>query len=253
VAFLLTGSMNTLPMLAGAAGAALMAVVLIDLVRIHGRVEAGAAMGVVFTAMFAAGVVLLEQSGTGAIHFDVEHALYGNLESLVWFAGLEWSALADGAALAQLPPQLLRLMLALVAVAVFLFVCWRPLVISTFDPVFAQSAGVPVRAVNLGLMTLVAVVAVTAFEAVGAIITIAMLICPAAAARLMTDNLLRQLAWSAGFAVAAAVLGFLAAGPGIALVLDGVGLSAAGMMATVSGVILFLAAQFGPRRHGAGV
>ncbi|TNF64076.1 MAG: metal ABC transporter permease, partial [Rhodobacteraceae bacterium] len=84
VAFLLTGSVTTLPMVLGAGGAALVAVVLIEAIRRLGRIEPGAAMGVVFTAMFAGGVLLLEQSDTSNVHLDVEHALYGNLESLIW-------------------------------------------------------------------------------------------------------------------------------------------------------------------------
>ena len=99
-------------------------------------------MGVVFTALFALGVVLLEQSDTRDVHFDVEHALYGNLESLVWLSGMDAESLFDRAALADLPPQLGRLALALLVVVVFLVVFWRQLVVSTFDPVFAHAAGV---------------------------------------------------------------------------------------------------------------
>lgn len=167
VAFVATGSMAAGPMLIGAAVAAIVAAVLIEIIRVLGKVEPGAAMGVVFTAMFAFGIVLLEQTDTGAIHFDVEHALYGNLESLVWLAGLEWSALTDPAALAELPPQLPRVALALIAVIAFLYVAWRPLVIATFDPIFAAASGVPVRLVDGALIALVAIVAVTAFEASG--------------------------------------------------------------------------------------
>jgi manganese/zinc/iron transport system permease protein len=251
VAFVLTGSMATLPMLTGAAVAALVAAGLIELVRVYGRVEPGAAMGVVFTALFAFGIVLLEQTDTGSIHFDVEHALYGNLESLVWLAGIEWAAVVDPVALADLPPQLPRLAVAFLLVLLFLFLAWRPLVISTFDPVFARAAGVPVRLVNAGLVAMVAVVAVTAFEAVGAIITIAMLICPPAAARMMTNRLTVQLGWSAAFAALSGVFGYWLAGPGVGLFVDGIAVSAAGMIATVSGMILGLAAMFGPHRRGA--
>ncbi|MEC8016107.1 MAG: metal ABC transporter permease, partial [Pseudomonadota bacterium] len=81
VAFLLTGVIAAGPMMFGAAGAAVVAVVLIELIRRLGRIEPGAAMGVVFTTMFAGGVLLLEQTDTSSVHLDVEHALYGNLES----------------------------------------------------------------------------------------------------------------------------------------------------------------------------
>ena len=79
VAFLLTGVIATWPMLLGAAAAAIVSVVLIEAIRRLGKIEPGAAMGVVFTTMFAGGVLLLEQSDTSSVHLDVEHALFGNL------------------------------------------------------------------------------------------------------------------------------------------------------------------------------
>ncbi|MDA4847663.1 metal ABC transporter permease [Hoeflea poritis] len=251
VAFIVTGSISVWPMLLGAAAAALISALLIELVRNLGKVEPGAAMGVVFTALFALGVVLLEQSDTRQVHFDVEHALYGNLESLVWLSGMDAQSLFDRQALADLPPQLARLALALVAVVIFLIAFWRQLVVSTFDPVFAQATGVPVRLVGAALISLVAIVAVTAFEAVGAIITIAMLICPAAAARLMTNRLIPQLLWSVLFALLSAVVGFWAAGSGMALIGSGFSVSAAGMIAAVSGIILAACALAAPQRRGA--
>ena len=107
--FLVSGVIATWPMLLGAAGAALLAVVLIEAIRRLGRIEPGAAMGVVFTTLFAAGVLLLEQSDTSDVHLDVEHALYGNLESLIWLDATGWASLLDPAALAGLPPELFRI------------------------------------------------------------------------------------------------------------------------------------------------
>ena len=71
-------------MLLGASGAALVAVILIEIIKRLGKIEPGAAMGVVFTGMFALGVLILEQTDTSKVHLDVEHALMGNLESLIW-------------------------------------------------------------------------------------------------------------------------------------------------------------------------
>ncbi|MEM6847463.1 MAG: metal ABC transporter permease, partial [Pseudomonadota bacterium] len=104
VGFIITGSVTTWPMMLGAGAAALIAVGMIEAIKRLGKIEPGAAMGVVFTAMFAAGVLLLEQSNTASAHLDVEHALFGNLESLIWFDGLGWGSLLDPSALAQLPP-----------------------------------------------------------------------------------------------------------------------------------------------------
>ena len=108
-AFLVTGTVAAWPMLIGAAGAALVAVVMIETIRRLGRIEPGAAMGVTFTALFALGVLVLEQTDTSSVHLDVEHALYGNLESLIWLDATGWGSLLDPVALAGLPPELGRI------------------------------------------------------------------------------------------------------------------------------------------------
>jgi manganese/zinc/iron transport system permease protein len=207
---------------------------------------------VVFTAMFAGGVLLLEQSDTSNVHLDVEHALYGNLESLIWLDATGWASLLDPVALAGVPVELTRMAVTLVAVALFTALFWRPLKLSTFDEGFARSMGIRTGPLGLALVVVAAVAAVAAFDAVGSIIVIAMFICPPAAARLMTDRLERQVAWSVSFATLSAVLGFVLA-MGLPLWLGGRdAVSAAGMIATVSGAILAMAALFGPCRTAAG-
>jgi len=236
-------------MLLGAAGAALVAVVLIEAIRRLGRIEPGAAMGVVFTTLFAAGVLLLERSDTSSVHLDVEHALMGNLESLIWLRADGWASLADPAALAGLPPELTRLAAVCAVIIALTVVFWRWLKIATFDAGFARGIGLPVGAIGFGLVAVAAVAAVAAFDAVGSIIVIAMFICPPAAARLMTDRLERQVGWSVVFATLSAVLGYVLAGYGPLWLGGADAVSAAGMIATVSGVILGLACLFGPRRR----
>lgn len=250
-AFLLTGAVAAWPMMIGAGIAALIAVGLIEAIRVLGRVEPGAAMGVVFTAMFAAGVLLLEQSGSRNVHLDVEHALYGNLESLIWLAGGNWSSLFNLDALAELPPQVLRLAVVLALVVAFLILFWKEIVISTFDDSFAQSVGARPRLIGFILVVLVAISAVAAFDAVGSIIVIAMFVCPAASARLMTDCLRHQIYWSLVFAMAAAIFGYVIAGYGPLWLGFTNSVSAAGLIATMSGLILAAACVLGPRRFGA--
>ncbi len=249
VAFLVTGTISTWPMMIGAAGAALVAVGLIEAIRRLGRIEPGAAMGVTFTAMFAAGVLVLEQSDTSAVHLDVEHALFGNLESLIWLSADGWSSLADPGALAEIPSELPRIGIVAVLIASLVWVFWRPLAISTFDEGYAASIGVPVSLLGLGVVVAAAIAAVAAFDAVGSIIVIAMFICPPAAARLMTNRLGIQVAWSLGFAAISAILGYVLAGYGpLWFGLDN-SVSAAGMIATVSGLLLAFACLFAPHRR----
>lgn len=253
VAFLVTGTVAAIPMLLGAGAAALVAVVLIEAIKRLGGIEPGAAMGVVFTALFAGGVLLLEQSDTSRVHLDVEHALMGNLETLIWFQAEGWSSLLDPAALAQLPPELPRIAVVALAIVVLTVIFWRPLKLSTFDEGFARAIGLPVSAIGLGLVIAAAVAAVAAFDAVGSIIVIAMFICPPAAARLMTNSLSVQVWWSVGFATLSAILGYVLAGYGPLWLGFSNAVSAAGMIATVSGLILGLACLFGPHRGRVGV
>jgi manganese/zinc/iron transport system permease protein len=248
VAFLITGVVSTWPMLLGAAAAAVVAVISIEAVRRLGQIEAGAAMGVIFTAMFAGGVLLLEQSDTSSVHLDVEHALYGNLESLIWLDASGWSSLWDTQALAGLPVELPRMALTLVGVASFIAIFWRPLKISTFDEGFARTIGMRTGPLGLALVIVAAIAAVAAFDAVGSIIVIAMFICPPAAARLMTNRLEHQVAWSVLFAGLSAILGYVIAGYGPLWFGFSDSVSAAGMIATMSGLILGLTALFGPHR-----
>ncbi len=252
VAFLVTGVVAAWPMMLGAGAAALVAVALIEAIKRLGHIEPGAAMGVVFTAMFAGGVLLLEQTDTSGVHLDVQHALMGNLESLVWLAGRDWSALTDSAALAKLPDELPRLAVVCAIVVALAIVFWRPLKIATFDEAFARTIGIPTRLVSLGLVMTAAAAAVAAFDAVGAVIVIAMFICPPAAARLMSDRLEINLLWTVTFAMLSAVLGYVLAGYGPLWLGASHSVSAAGMIATVSGIILALAALFGPCRSRTG-
>ena len=249
VAFLVTGLVASVPMLLGAAGAALVAVAAIEAIRRLGKIEPGAAMGVVFTTMFAGGVLLLEMSDTSSVHLDVEHALYGNLESLIWLDATGWSSLWDPQALAYLPVELPRMVAALVVVSLFIAVFWRPLKISTFDEGFARTMGLRTGPLGLALVVVAAVAAVAAFDAVGSIIVIAMFICPPAAARLMTNRLETQIAWSVLFATLAAVIGYVLAGYGPLWLGAQDSVSAAGMIATVSGVLVAGAALVGPARR----
>ena len=118
---------------------------------------------------------------------------------------------------------------------------------------FAETLGLPVRVIGLGLVIASAIAAVAAFDAVGSIIVIAMFICPPAAARLMTNRLEHQVWWSVAFATLSAILGYVLAGYGPLWFGARNAVSAAGMIAAVSGVILGLACLYGPHRNRVGV
>ena len=183
------------------------------------------------------------------MHLDVEHALYGNLENLIWLAGGDgWVSLLDRAALAELPRQIPVLALGVAVMALFVVLLWRPLVITSFDPSYARTLGIASTALDFALLLLVTVAVVLAFDAVGSIVTIAMLICPAAAARLVTTRLAGQVRVSIVIAITAGGGGYVAAGYGPIWLGGQHAVSAAGMIAVLGGVAIAVAAFVARRR-----
>ncbi len=245
--FLVAGSRETWPIFLGALGAAVTAAVLIELIRRFGKVEPGTAMGVVFSIMFAAGIVLMEQADAHSVDLDAECVLYGQIEDILWLAPNGWDSLLDSAVWADMPREVrtLGIVLAITVLAIVLF--YKELKISSFDPALSTSLGINANLIHFGLMTLVGAVAVAAFEAVGSILVIAMFICPAAAARLLTDKLRTQLWLSAALAALAAISGYVLAAFGPFWFGSEHSLGVSGMIAVMTGVILTLAILFAPR------
>jgi len=83
-AFLLADSLAALPIFIGAAVVGVITSLLTELIHRLGKVEPGASMGVVFTVLFAAGVLWLEQIGGSSIHLDADCVLYGNMQTVIW-------------------------------------------------------------------------------------------------------------------------------------------------------------------------
>ncbi len=245
IGFLVAGEITAPAMMAGAFAAALLAAALIELIRRLGRLEPGAAMGVVFTAMFALGVVLLEQQ-VGNVHLDVQHALYGELEATLWLGPTAWGDLLDPAVLATAPRQVVTLLAVTLVIALLIGLFFKELQVATFDPGLAASLGLSPRLVSAGLIVLVAAAAVAAFEAVGSILVIAMFICPAATARMLTDRLGAQILLSALAAVAAGVGGYVLAAFGPFWIGGSSSLNAAGMIAVVAGLLQVAAMLLAP-------
>jgi manganese/zinc/iron transport system permease protein len=248
-AYLVSGGMSLAAMFAGAFTAGMLASLAITLLRDHARIEPGAAMGLVFTTFFASGVVLLEMGVGKTVHLDVEHALFGSLESLVWLDAGDASALLDPRALRALPIEVAQMAAICLVNALALFVLRRPLLLLAFDRDYARTMGIATGALALALAALTALAAVAAFSAVGAILAIAMLVGPPAAAQLMSTRFDHQIRWSLAFAVLAAIGGFLLAVHGPFLLGFPHSVSASGMIAVICGAIVGLAGRFGGARH----
>ena len=238
-AFLITDSRTSAAMFVGAAVVGVLTALFTEWVRGYGRVDEGASMGVVFTTLFAAGLVLIVQAAD-SVDLDPGCVLYGALE----FTPLDTVAVAG----AEVPRVGLTLGVVLLVNLAFVAGFYKELKVSSFDPALATTLGIPARLMHYALMTLVAVTAVASFEAVGNILVVAVLIVPPAAAHLLTDRLPVMIALSVLIAVASAVLGHLGA---IALpAAFGYGsVSTAGMIAVACGLLFTLAVLFGPR-HG---
>ncbi len=202
VAFILTSSHASGVMFLGAAVIGVLTAVLVQLVQRYGRLEQGAAMGVVFTVLFAIGLILIEQA---AQHVDIhpEHVLFGAVE-LVPLYTLQLFGLAIPRGVAVLGV----ITVVNLAVVVLFF---KELRLAGFDPALADALGIGSGRMHYLLMVLVALTTVAAFEVVGSILVIAMLIVPGATAHLLTKRLVSFLVVACGVAVTAAVLGHVAA------------------------------------------
>jgi manganese/zinc/iron transport system permease protein len=234
--FAITGARAGLPMLLGALAAALLAVFLIGLVRRVARLESGAATGAVFTSFFALGLMLMEATGARSVDLDLDCVLFGQLESVVWLEAQGFGSLLDPVALAALPRQLFLLAAVAVVLAGLVALLWRPLHLLCFDPDYAAAIGLPARGLELALNLMVAAAAVAAFEAVGSILVVAMLVCPAAAIRLLTDSYRAQVLGGAALGAALGALGYALAGPLPAAFGQNFALNAAGVIGTLGGL-----------------
>ena len=242
-AFLITQTRAPHVMFIGAAVSALLTVALTELIKRLGRVEPGAAMGVVFSVLFALGVYMLESGSASNIDLDADCVLHGNLQFFAWIGAPDtWEALFSSGTLQDIPRQVWSLLITNVAVVIFVVLFFKELRITSFDPGIASVQGIHAGVMNMALMSFVAIAAVASFEAVGSILVIAMLICPAATARLLTDRLGSQVIVSGVVALLSAVLGYW-----IASVMN---VNAAGMISVASGVLLVLAIVGSPS-HGA--
>ncbi|MEO0629686.1 MAG: metal ABC transporter permease, partial [Planctomycetota bacterium] len=250
IAFIVVSSRDPLAMFVGAAAAGVLTVVLVELVKKLGRVEPGAAMGVVFSVLFALGVLLIESESVRHIDLDADCVLHGQLETLVWFgAPASLAEVGSTLTLSDIPKQII--LLAVMTAVAFLFVTllFKELRIAAFDPALATTLGFSAGVLHYVLMIFVAAATVASFEAVGSILVIAMLICPAATARLLTDRLVTQICVSVCAALAASVGGYVAA-TAIPSMWGLEPVNAAGSMTVVGGLLLVAAILLSPS-HGA--
>lgn len=157
----------------------------IGFVQQNSRVKSDSAIGIVFSAAFALGVILIAKAQSA---HNLNNILFGNV--LTVKASDMWTTLGVG---------------TFVLLCVYLF--YKELLVSSFDPTMAQVYGLPVRFIHYGLMTLLTLVTVASLQTVGVVLVVAMLVTPASTAYLLTDRLGVMLALAALFGVVSAMAG----------------------------------------------
>ncbi len=228
VAFMIFKSATTWVAFAGALAAGILTVLIIEFIHRQSRVKPDAAICIAFTTLFAVGVALMSmlESG-GTFHIDADCVLYGEIAFVPLEPPVIWSGYELG------PPSVLRMALVLISVAVAIAVFYKELLVTSFDSGLAKSLGMRTGIWHYGLMGALALVIVSAFESVGAILAVAMLIVPP----MFAAQLSEWLPFRLGFTVLHAALSALI-GLHLSIWLN---CSAAGAM-VVAAALLFVAA-----------
>jgi manganese/zinc/iron transport system permease protein len=223
--FLWFGTREPIPMMIGATVAGVVTVFLTRLITQAVRVREDASLGVVFTILFAIGVVLITRYAS-AVDLDPGCVLYG----LVEFVSLDTVQFAG----TDIPRALINIVPTLIVSCIFLILFRKELALLSFDFGLASALGKRPNALYMALMAVVAMATVASFEAVGSILVIAMLIGPAAAAQLLTTRLRAMFTIAVLIAILSAILGYWLAARW--------NTSVAGMMSVVTGLCYVLSA-----------
>ncbi|GAB4168313.1 MAG: manganese ABC transporter permease MntD [Terrimicrobiaceae bacterium] len=183
-AFLIFRTAGTLLMFLGAVVSGLLTVGVIEFIHRQSRVKPDAAICIAFTTLFALGVIMLSVAEIGGpVHIDAECVLYGEIAFVALEPPLRWAGIDWG------PPSVIRMGAVLGGVLLAITVFYKELLLTSFDPGLARSMGWRGSVWHYGLMALLSIVIVSAFEAVGAILAIAMLIVPPMFAAQLSSSL----------------------------------------------------------------
>lgn len=232
IGFFLTGDLNSPLLIVAAAASGLLTVMLVESISRTRLVKEDAAIGLVFPALFSIGVILIARYA-GDVHLDVDAVLLGELA----FAPFDRMVIAGR----DVGPRALFIMGSVLALNVaFVSTFYKELKLSTFDAGLAAALGFAPILLHYVLMGFVSLTAVAAFDAVGSILVVALMIGPAATAHLLTDRLPLMILLSAVIACVSALGGYQ-----IAHALDA---SIAGSMASAVGIAFVLALLFAPAR-----
>jgi len=232
LAFFVIPDISSPILIIGAALSGVLTVTLVELLNKTGLVKEDAAIGLVFPVLFSIGVILIARYAWN-VHLDVHSVLLGELA----FAPFD-RLLLFGHDIGPKSLYVMGTILFLNLILITLF--YKELKIVTFDAGLAAALGFSPGLIHYGLMSLVSVTAVGAFDAVGSILVVALMIAPPAAAYLLTDNLSKMIIISVLLGVISSVSGFW-----LAILLDA---NIAGAMATMAGLLFVIVYLFAPDR-----
>ena len=201
IGFLVSGSRGGGWMLVGAILAGLATAMLTQLLKGVAGVDRGSALGVVFSTLFAAGLLLIVQVAD-SIDLDPACVLYGQVELIP----LELTDIL-GFDVPRVVPWMIAMLFAM---CICVVICWKELTITSFDPTMADFLGISSAVFHQLLMILVAVSCVLAFEAVGSLLVVSLLVAPPATAKLLSNRLGPMLGVAALIGVIAIIIGHVA-------------------------------------------
>jgi manganese/zinc/iron transport system permease protein len=234
IAFLFTGSRDSIPMIIGAGLLGVLTTFLIEFFHRYARVQADASIGITFTWLFAIGIILISVFA-GQVDLDQDCVLYGEIAYVPLDLWLTEDGLSFG------PQTIWTLGFVTILIIGFITFGYKELFLTAFDPGYAAVIGISTTLWYYLLMTAVSLTTVASFESVGAILVVAFLVGPPATAYLLTDNFKTMLVLSVIIGIIASIVGYY-----LAYWLDG---SIAGAIATVTGLQFGLAFLFSPT-HG---
>jgi manganese/zinc/iron transport system permease protein len=230
--FFITHDLNSPLLIIMAALSGVVTVVLVEFIQKTKLVKEDTAIGLVFPVLFSIGVIMIAKNAND-VHLDTDAILLGELA----FAPFD-RFLVDGS---DLGPKSLWIIGTILLITIgLLFAFFKELKISTFDAGLATALGFSPIMIHYGLMSVASITIVGSFDAVGAILVVALMIAPAATAYLLTDNLKRMLGLSVIFGVFSAIAGYW-----LAHWLDA---SISGSMTTILGIVFLIVYLFAPKR-----
>lgn len=232
IGFLFTEDLNSPWLILLAAVTGVITVILVEAIQKTGLVKEDTAIGLVFPALFSIGVILIAKNAND-VHLDVDAVLLGEL-AFAPFDRLLISGIDIG-------PKSLWVMGVILTITIGLLIAFfKELKVSTFDAGLSSALGFSPIVLHYGLMSVSSVTVVGAFDAVGAVLVVALMIAPAATAYLLTSDLKKMLVLSIIFGVSSAIVGYW-----VAHLLDA---SISGSMTTVLGVVFLMIYLFAPSK-----